>query len=209
LAGGENAITAEKISVAVPEMKNASSSRYLQCLLALVGWAVMVTNAFSQTEPESWNSSLSITSQTDSEHVEVPVGTKLSVRYRNNPRVYRGVELKGVRDSMAILGKDTVAFKYIDRIAVRNEKRYRNAKGLLWGALAAVALSFLSDDSYNGYPPRWKLILYFTFLVYLPLLALIYLPFGLVIGVILMARAFKHYDLRKGWRLGASLKKEL
>lgn len=172
--------------------------------LAALLWLACLCPCLAQSEPESGNGSLYIQSIQGYDEVRVRPGTVVSVRYKNDPYLYRKVEMKGVVDSSAIFGTDTVGIRYVEELVVRREQMYQNGRRILmWSIISVVgfwvtfAAAFLLGYGYGSALAVFFMIL--AALLSIPAGAAF--PTGIIVGIVMLASAAKHYRIHREWRL--------
>ena len=161
-----------------------------------------------QTEPEAIDGNLYLQPNVGRNSVVVPAGTNVSVKYKENPMLYRNVKATAVNDSAATFGSDTVALHYVQELVVRKDRTHRAGKKIFLASVVSilafylvVGLIFLAASN-----PGAIMIVLGILAVLLAIPAAAAMPAGLIVGIVLMATAQKHYRLDQGWSLSTKPK---
>jgi hypothetical protein len=171
------------------------------CLLLMA----FASGSRAQSQAESAQGSLYIQSDAGKADVVVAPGNHLQVRYHDNPKHYNCIVFQGAVDSAVVLNGDTIAFKYIDEIFVRHDRRFRAGKIVLWYSAGTIAAELFFHTLRRALVRQGGTMFWVAdaFASYLFLPAALALLVGLWVGVVLLGRAYKGYAMRAGWRLSA------
>jgi hypothetical protein len=169
-------------------------------LLCILFWGAR-SIAMAQSEAESASGALILQSPKSSFEHTIPTGSKLAVKYTVDARIFRDLTLDGVLENAVILSGDTVGLDYLDRVVLRDERRFQTGKKLLIASIiitAAFYLSFIGLFAlgFSG-SPAYIVLLALVILLGIPASAA--MPGGIITGIVLMAIAGRHYRLWREW----------
>lgn len=163
----------------------------------------MQTAVYAQSEAESASDALVLSSQKEGTEQTVKVGSTLHVKYTTDRRTFQDKQLDGVTPTQVVLSGDTIGIDYVQSVTLRNEQKYRTGRKLLLASII-VTLAFYLCVLLTAGLLFSSTALALVFLVVAAILAIpasAAMPAGLIIGIVLMAKASKTYDRARGWKI--------
>ncbi len=180
-------------------------NRSIQLIVLVVVWALgfMQTAVYAQSEAESASGGLVLSSQKEGIETTVKVGRTIHVKYTTDRRTFPNKQLNGVTPTQVVLSGDTIGIDYIQSVSLRDEHKYSSGRKVLLASLivtlAFYLVTLLGVGLLFGNAALGVVFLVLAIILAIP--ASVAMPAGLIIGLVLMAKASKTYDRARGWKI--------
>ena len=175
-------------------------AQVLRLLFLVAGLLLLVGGAMAQTEAESSAEGILLQSQNGKPDVLIPVGSRMSVDFRQDRRT-RKVVLEAVTDSAMVLSGDTVDPKYLLRVEIGRGKLGQIGKVLTLVSTGTIlAMVILVTLAVALYLNASALLVIGVLIILLALPFVLAFPIGLILGIVLWAIGSKQYHLGWAWK---------